>query len=54
MTPENFLIMTGESLPRKKIYKDALNSVTYVCDAIHGTTLTSPFWRVTKLSLDID
>ena len=51
---ENFLIMTWALLPRKKIYKDDLNSHTYVCDAEHWTALTEAKWRVQKLFLDVD
>jgi hypothetical protein len=34
-TVENFLLMTGASQPRIEIYKDALNSKSYICDAPH-------------------
>lgn len=54
MTVENFLLMTGSMLPRLVIYKDTLNSVNYVCDAEHGTTLAQNKWRVQKLVLDAD
>ena len=50
-TVENFLLMTGESLPRRKVYKDWVDYI-YVCDAAKGTALTDPYWRVTKIKLD--
>jgi len=54
MTVQNFLLMTWALLPRKHIYKDAVNSITYVCDAEHWTALTEPLWKVQKLLLDVD
>jgi hypothetical protein len=54
MTVQNFLLMTGNMLPRKVVYKDALNSVIYYADAKHWTALTDPFWRVMKWTLDAD
>lgn len=54
MTVENFLLMTGNMLPRKVVYKDTLNSVIYYADAKHWTALTDPFWRVMKWTLDVD
>lgn len=53
-TVENFLLMTWQLLPRKKIYKDTINDFTYVCDAKHWAALTDPVWRVQKLILDTD
>lgn len=50
---ENFLLMTWQLLPRKKIYKDTINSITYVCDAKHWAALTDRVWRVQKLILDV-
>jgi len=49
MTVENFNKMTWITLSRKKIYPDTLNDTIYYCDARHGTLLTEPFWKVTKM-----
>lgn len=53
-TVENFLLMTWQLLPRKKIYKDTINDITYICDAQHGAILTDNVWKVQKLILDGD
>ena len=50
-TVENFLLMTWESLPRRKIYKDWATAM-YVCDAAHGTALTTAKRKVRKIALD--
>lgn len=49
---ENFLLMTGEKLPRRKLYRDGTDFV-YVCDAAHWALLTDPVWRVQKIALDV-
>jgi hypothetical protein len=46
--------MTGASQPRIEIYKDALNSKSYICDAPHWSALTSSVRRVTELTYDVD
>lgn len=50
-TVQSFLLMTWERLPRKKQYKDWVSYV-YLADAEHGSALTSPVWKVTKIKLD--
>lgn len=47
----NYLLATGERLPRKKQYKD-WTSYIYIADAAHGSALTSEVWKVTKIKLD--
>jgi len=48
----NFLLMSGELLPRKKVYTDAVNSLSYLCDADHGSVLTAKVWKIRKCHLD--
>ncbi len=52
MTPENFLLMTANMLPRKHIYNDTLNNYQYVCDAKRWTQLTDSNWHVTRIYTD--
>ena len=50
MTPNNYLLMIWEKLPRRKVYvKTDTNDIMYVCDAEHGTALTTAKWKVQKL-----
>lgn len=50
-TVSNFLLMTGEKLPRRKLYRDWTDFV-YVCDADHWALLTDEAWKVQKIALD--
>lgn len=43
--------MTGEALPRRKVYRDWTDFV-YYCDADHWTALTDPYRKVKKIALD--
>jgi hypothetical protein len=53
-TVSNFLLMTGQLQPRIKVYVDAWNSLTYLCDAVKGSALTDSVWHVTKCHLAAD
>ena len=53
MRTENFLLMTGQTLPRKFIYNDSVNTTIYACDAAHGTAKTDPKWRVVRIVTDV-
>jgi len=44
--------MTGGLQARIKVYVDAGNSLTYLCDALQWTSLTASKWHVTKCHLD--
>lgn len=52
MYTENFLLMTWQTLPRKKIYDDTVNSTVYACDAAYGTAITDDKWRVVRIVTD--
>jgi len=54
MTVQNFLLMTGTMLPRKVVYKDALNNAIYYADAAHGSLITDTVRRVMKGTTDAD
>lgn len=47
----SFLLMTGEALPRRKVYRDG-TSFVYYCDARHWSALTDSVWKVKKIALD--
>ena len=49
----SFLLMTGEDLPRKKVYRD-WTSYIYSCSAAHWSALTDPKRKVKKASLDVN
>lgn len=51
-TVQNFLLMSGTLLPRKKVYTAILNDYQYICDAAHWTTLTTAGRKVIKAHLD--
>lgn len=53
MTPENYLLMTGQDLPRVKIYPDWGSPVTqYICTAKHWAALTDSVRKVKKVLLN--
>lgn len=51
-TVSNFLLMTWALQARIKVYIDAGNSLTYLCDAVKGSALTDSVWHITKCHLD--
>lgn len=52
-TVENYLLMTGTMLPRKKVYDDSLTSwYIYYCDAAHWAALTDSVWRIVRGAVD--
>lgn len=51
-TVSNYLLMTGETQERIKVYTDSVNSLVYVCDSIRGSALTDPVRRVRKCHND--
>lgn len=52
MYTENYLLMTGQTLPRKMIYDDTINTTMYACDAAHGSVLSDKAWRVVRIVTD--
>lgn len=51
-TVANFLLMSGELLPRKKTYTDTVNNIKYLCDSAHWSLVTQNVWKVRKMKLD--
>jgi hypothetical protein len=50
MTVQNYLLMTWEKLPRRKVYTDVqANDIVYIADADHWTVLTDAKRKVQKL-----
>lgn len=54
MQVTNFLILTGQTKPRIKIYYDAVNYRYFLCDADHWAALTDPVRKVRRISEGMD